>query len=497
VQSSATTRRSRAPGLDRLKDSRLLKEFAYVDGAWDASASGRVLPVTDPGNGHWIGQIPALTAEESRQAIAAAERAFPAWSALLPQQRSRLLRNWHEQMLLNREDLAVLMTLEQGKPLSESRGEIDYAAAFVEFYAEEAKRANIESVTAHLPNAAMSVRRQPMGVAALVTPWNFPSAMITRKAAAALAAGCTAVVHPSHYTPFSALALAELAERAGIPAGVFNVVTGEAAEVVAPMTESPAVRVLSFTGSTEIGRLLYRQSAATIKTLVLELGGHAPFLVFADADLDRAVDAAVAAKFATSGQDCLAANRFLIERPIYEEFVSSFAARTAALSIGHGLEDPDIGPLMNEAAVKKQEEQVADALAKGARLALGGKRHRSGPLYFQPTVLTDVPVDALIFREETFGPVAAFAAFDDEAAALARANATEYGLVAYLHSSDPARIARLSAALEYGMVAVNRTKITGAPIPFGGMKQSGLGREGSRLGMEAFMDVKYICQDAA
>jgi aspartate-semialdehyde dehydrogenase len=497
VQSSATTRRSRAPGLDRLKDSRLLKEFAYVDGAWDASASGRVLAVTDPGNGHWIGQIPALTADESNRAIGAADRAFPAWSALLPQQRARLLRNWHEQMLQNREDLAVLMTLEQGKPLSEARGEIDYAAGFVEFYAEEAKRTNIECVTSHLPHAAMSVRRQPMGVAALVTPWNFPSAMITRKAAAALAAGCTVVMHPSHYTPFSALALAELAERAGLPAGAFNVVTGEAAEVVAPMTESPTVRVLSFTGSTEIGRLLYRQSAPTIKTLILELGGHAPFLAFADADLDRAIEAAVAAKFATSGQDCLAANRFLIERPIYEAFVARFAALVTKLSVGHGLDDPDIGPLMNEAAVKKQEAQVADALGKGARLVLGGKRHQSGPLYFQPTVLADVPADALIFREETFGPIAAFAAFDEEAAALAAANATEYGLVAYLHSSDPARIARLSASLDYGMVAVNRTKITGAPIPFGGMKQSGLGREGSRLGMEAFMDVKYICQDAA
>jgi aspartate-semialdehyde dehydrogenase len=480
-----------------LKDSRLLKEFAYIDGAWVASASGRVIAVTDPGSGHWIGQIPALTAEESGQAIAAASRAFPAWSALLPQQRSHLLRNWHELMVQNREDLAVLMTLEQGKPLSEARGEIDYAASFVEFYAEEAKRTNIESVTAHLPHAAMSVRRQAMGVAALVTPWNFPSAMITRKAAAALAAGCTTVVHPSHYTPFSALALAELAERAGLPAGIFSVITGEAAEVVAPMTESPAVRVLSFTGSTEIGRLLYRQCAPTIKTLILELGGHAPFLVFADADLDRAVDAAIAAKFATSGQDCLAANRFLIERPIYEAFVSRFAGRVTALSIGHGLEDPDIGPLMNEAAVKKQEEHVADALTKGARLVLGGKRHKSGPLFFQPTVLADVPADALIFRDETFGPIAAFAAFDDEAAALVRANETEYGLVAYLHSQNPARIARLSAALDYGMVAVNRTKITGAPIPFGGMKQSGLGREGSRLGMEAFMDVKYVCQDAA
>lgn len=497
MQSSATTRHRRSAGLELLKDSRLLKEFAYVDGSWRASNSGRVISVTDPGNGEWIGQAPALTADESGQAIAAAERAFSSWAGLLPQERARLLRNWFNEITANREDLAVLMTLEQGKPLSEARGEIDYAASFVEFYAEEAKRANIESVSAHLPGAAMSVRRQPMGVAALVTPWNFPSAMITRKAAAALAAGCTTVVHPSHQTPFSALALAELAERAGLPAGTFNVITGEAAEVVAPMTYSTAVRVLSFTGSTEIGRLLYRQSAATIKTLILELGGHAPFLVFADADLDRAVECAVNAKFATSGQDCLAANRLLVERPAYDEFVARFAERVRALTVGHGLSDPDIGPLMNEAAVRKQEEHVADALAKGAQLVVGGKRYKAGPLFFQPTLLADVPADALILREETFGPVAAVAAFDGEAEVLARANQTEYGLVAYLHTRDQGRIARLTNALEYGMVAVNRTKITGAPIPFGGVKQSGLGREGSRLGMEAFMDVKYVCQDTA
>jgi aspartate-semialdehyde dehydrogenase len=483
--------------LNLLKDSRLLKEFAYVDGMWRASVSGRSISVTDPGNGEWVGQVPALTAGESAQAIAAAERSFAPWAALLPQERARILRNWHNEMVTHREDLAVLMTLEQGKPLSEARGEIDYAAAFIEFYAEEAKRANIETVTSHLAGAAMNVQRQPMGVAALITPWNFPSAMITRKAAAALAAGCTTVVHPSHQTPFSALALAELAERAGVPAGVFNVVTGEAAEVVAPMTESPAVRVLSFTGSTEIGRLLYRQSAGTVKTLILELGGHAPFLLFADADLDRAVDCAVSAKFATSGQDCLAANRMLVERPIYEEFLARFAEKVRGLTVGHGLSDPAIGPLMNEAAIRKQEEQVADALAKGARLLVGGKRHRAGPLFFQPTLLADVPADALIFREETFGPIAAVAPFDSESEALQRANQTEHGLVAYLHTNDRARISRLTAALEYGMVAVNRTKITGAPIPFGGIKQSGLGREGSRLGMEGFMNVKYVCQDAA
>jgi aspartate-semialdehyde dehydrogenase len=480
-----------------LKDSRLLKEFAYMGGAWRASASGRVLPVNDPATGEWIGQIPALTAAESLEAVAAAAHAFPSWAAALPQDRSRLLRNWHGQMVAHREDLALLLTLEQGKPLSEARGEIDYAAAFIEFYAEEAKRTNVESVTPHLAGTVMSIRREPMGVAALVTPWNFPSAMITRKAAAALAAGCTVVVHPSRYTPFSALALAELAERAGFPPGAFNIVTGEAAEVVAPMTASPEVRVLSFTGSTEIGRLLYRQCAPTIKTLILELGGHAPFLVFADADLDRAVDCAISAKFATSGQDCLAANRMLIERPVYDAFVARLAERISALTVGPGLADPDIGPLMNEAAVRKQEQHVADAMATGARLMLGGKRHKAGPLFFQPTLLIDVPTEAFIWREETFGPVMALAPFDDESEAIARANATEYGLVAYLHTRDPGRIARACTRLKYGMVAVNRTKITGAPIPFGGVKQSGLGREGSRLGMEAFMDIKYVCQDAA
>lgn len=490
-------RPSRAPGLDRLQDTRLFKEFAYLDGSWTASASGQVIPVTDPGTGAWIGSVPAWTAAESEAAIGAASRAFPAWSALLPQERAKLLRAWFDQMIQHREDLAVLMTVEQGKPISEARGEIDYAASFVEFYAEEAKRTNIESVTSHLPGAAMTVSRAPMGVAALITPWNFPSAMITRKAAAALAAGCTVVIHPSKETPFSALALAELAERAGLPAGVVNIVTGQATEVVPPMTASPLVRVLSFTGSTEIGRLLYEQSAGTIKSLILELGGHAPYLVFADADLDRAVDAAIGAKFATSGQDCLAANRILIERPVYEAFAAKFAERVASLSVGIGLSDPVIGPLINEKAVAKQEAQISDALARGASVLTGGGRHAAGPLFFEPTVLGDVPHDALIFREETFGPIAALAPFDSEEEAMALANATDYGLVAYLHSTDTARIARVSRQLDFGMIAVNRTKITGAPIPFGGCKQSGLGREGSRLGMEAFMDVKYVCQEVS
>ncbi|HHX89896.1 MAG TPA: NAD-dependent succinate-semialdehyde dehydrogenase, partial [Paracoccus sp.] len=384
---------------------------------------------------------------------------------------------------------------EQGKPLSEARGEIDYAASFVEFYAEEAKRPDIEGVTSHLPDAEVEVWREPVGVAALITPWNFPSAMLTRKAAAALAAGCTCVVHPSAETPLSALALAELASRAGFPPGVFNVVPGHAPEIVGAWTADPRVRALSFTGSTEVGRLLYRQSAGTVKRLVLELGGHAPFIVFADADLDQAVEEAVKAKFATTGQDCLGANRFFIERPVHDAFCERFAERIRALTLGPGMADCDLGPLMNENAVAKQEAHVADAVSRGARCLTGGGRDAQGPLFYKPTLLVDVPPDAAIMHEETFGPVAAVAAFESEDEVIARANATEYGLVAYLHTLDPRRIYRVTRALQFGMVAVNRTKVTGAPIPFGGMKQSGLAREGARWGLEAFTDIKYVCRD--
>ncbi len=476
-------------------DPRLWREFAYVAGRWTGGDGSRARAVTDPADGSTIGHVAALSAAQAGAATDAAEAAFPAWSGLLPQERGAILRRWFALILDAREDLARIMTREQGKPLSEARGEIDYAASFVEFYAEEARRPNIESVTSHLHDAEVELWREPSGVAALITPWNFPCAMITRKAAAALAAGCTVLVHPSIETPFSALALAELAERAGVPAGVLNVVTGDAATIVGAWTADPRVRVLSFTGSTEVGRLLYRQSANTVKRLVLELGGHAPFLVFADADLDRAVAEAVKAKFATSGQDCLAANRFLVERPVYAEFCRRFAEAAAALRVGPGAEDPDIGPLINARAVAKQEAHVADALDRGARLLAGGRRTELGENFYAPTVLADVPADALVMHEETFGPVAAVAPFDTEAEAVARANATEYGLVAYLHTQDPRRIYRVTRALQFGMVAVNRTKVTGAPIPFGGFKQSGLGREGARLGMEAFMEVKYVCRD--
>ena len=355
-----------------------------------------------------------------------------------------------------------------------------------------------KSVTSHLAGAEMSVRREPLGVVAVVTPWNFPSAMLTRKVAAALAAGCTVVAHPASETPLSALALAELAERAGLPRGVFNVVTGRAATIVGAFTADDRVRAVSFTGSTEVGRLIAASSASSIKRLVLELGGHAPFIVFDDADLDKAVDLAVKAKFATSGQDCLAANRIYVQRGLYEAFVGALARRVAELKVGEGFEDGvEIGPLMHERAVAKVEAHVADAVASGARLVAGGGRHAAGPLFFEPTVLADVGDDALIMSEETFGPVAAVAVFDTEAEVIARANATDYGLVAYLVTDDYRRISRMGRALEFGMVAVNRVKITGAPVPFGGVKQSGIGREGSRHGIEAFTDLKYICLDVA
>jgi aspartate-semialdehyde dehydrogenase len=487
--------REDAAGWHGLDDPTLFCPASIVGGQLVTSGAHADVEVLDPATGESIGKIPALGAAQARAATDAAVAAFPGWSQRLPQERSAALRRWYELILTAQEDLAVIMTREQGKPLSEARGEIAYAASFVEFYAEEAKRPNIEGVTSHLPGAELEVWREPVGVAALITPWNFPAAMLSRKAAAALAAGCTTVAHPSIETPFSATALGLLAQRAGIPDGVFNVVTGHAAEIVGGWTSDPRIRALSFTGSTEIGRLLFRQSADTIKRLILELGGHAPFIVFADADLDRAIDEAIKAKFATGGQDCLGANRFFIERPIYDAFCARFAKATAALTVGPGLDDPDIGPLINAHAVDKQRRHVDDALARGARCLTGGGVHPAGPLFFSPTVLADVPADALIMHEETFGPVAAVAPFDSETEVIVRANDSEYGLIAYLHSNDPRRIYRCSRALQYGMVAVNRTKITGAPIPFGGMKQSGLGREGARLGLEAYTDVKYVCRD--
>lgn len=486
------------PALSRLTDRALFRTLAHIGGRWTAATDAADFAVTDPASGAQFARVARLGVTETDAAIAAAKAAFAPWRDLLPQERARILRRWAELMLAANDDLALIMTLEQGKPLSESRGEIAYAAEFLDWYAGEGLRLNTEGVTPHLRDVEMVVRREAIGPVGIVTPWNFPSAMITRKVAAALAAGCTTVVHPSAETPLSALALAELAERAGLPAGVMNVVTGDAATIVGRMCADPRLAAMSFTGSTEVGRIIAAQAAPTMKRMVMELGGHAPLIVFADADLDRAVDIAMNAKFATSGQDCLAANRIYVQRPVLAEFTARFAARIAALKVGAGLDaDTDIGPLMHDRALAKVVAQVADAVARGGRIVTGGGIHPDLPLAHMPTLIADAPDDALIHREETFGPVASILPFDDEAEVTARANDTQYGLVAYVVTRDLGRALRMSRALEYGMVAVNRVKITGGPIPFGGWKQSGLGREGSRHGMEAFSELKYLCIDTA
>ncbi len=486
------------PALSRLTDRALLRTLGHIDGRWTAAPDAADFAVTDPASGALVARVAALGEAETDAAIAAATIAFPAWAARLPQERARILRRWGELMLAATEDLALIMTLEQGKPLAESRGEIAYAAEFLDWYAGEALRMNAEGVTPHLRDVEMIVRREALGPVGVVTPWNFPSAMITRKVAAALAAGCTCVVHPSAETPLSGLALAELAERAGLPPGVMNLVPGDAATIVGHMCADARLRAMSFTGSTGIGRLIAAQCAPTMKRLMMELGGHAPLIVFADADLERAVQIAMDAKFATSGQDCLAANRIYVDRPILAAFTARLAERIASLKVGPGLEPgTEIGPLMHARAVSKVAEQVRDAVANGGRIVIGGGVHPELPLAFMPTLIEGATDDALIHREETFGPVASLLPFDTEAEVIARANATEYGLAAYVVTRDGARALRLSRALEFGMVAVNRVKITGGPIPFGGWKQSGLGREGSRHGMEAFTELKYLCIDTA
>jgi aspartate-semialdehyde dehydrogenase len=420
----AYARPDRHEALARLTDRHLLRDLAYIDGRWEMGRDGGGFEVTDPATGQTLAWVAALDAGQTGEAIDAAERAFDVWRARLPQERGAVMRRWWELILAAREDLALLMTLEQGKPLAEARGEIDYAASFVEWYAEEGKRLNAEGVTSHLSGAEMIVRREPLGVVGVVTPWNFPSAMITRKVAAALAAGCTVIIHPSAETPLSALALAELAERAGFPPGVVNVVTGDAATVVGRLTQDPRVRAVSFTGSTGVGRLIAAQCAPTMKRLVMELGGHAPLIIFDDADLARAVRIAVDAKFATSGQDCLAANRIYVQKGLLPAFTKAFAERIQALKVGPGLaDDVEIGPLMHLRAIDKVQEHVANAVALGARLITGGQRHSAGPLFYTPTLLADVPDDALIMREETFGPVAAICGFRQRGEVIARANA--------------------------------------------------------------------------
>lgn len=464
---------------------------AFLDGGWIAGDQRDV--VVDPATGNQIADVARCGAAEVEMAIAAAERSFALWREVLPARRGAVLRTWAFLMLEHSEEIAVLVSAEQGKPLAEARYEVAYGAGFLEWFAAEAERAYGETIPSHKAGSLLHVRKQPIGVAAAITPWNFPVAMITRKAGAALAAGCPIIVKPAPETPLSALALARLAEEAGIPRGVFQVVVGDPIALSAPLVRDPRIRALSFTGSTQVGRLLLEGAAKTVKKVSLELGGHAPFLIFDDVDLDKAVKGAMAAKFATSGQDCLAANRIYVQRGIYRAFVEAFAAAMAELKVGQGL-DPatDIGPMTKLSVANKCRAHIGDAAAKGARL-ISAKQESLGPNFVLPTLLSDVTDDMLIAREETFGPVAAVLPFNSEEEALGRANASEMGLAAYVYTDSLRRALRLSEGLQYGMVGINTASFTGPPIPFGGWKQSGLGREGARHGIEEYMELKYVC----
>ena len=478
----------------KLKDSSLLRQQCYVNGAWVDAAGGAKLPVTNPATGERLGTIPAINAAGAEAAVTAAYSAFPAWAAKTAKERALLLRRWFELIMANQEDLAVLMTAEQGKPLAESRGEIAYAASFVEWFGEEAKRVYGDVIPGHQADKRILVLRQPVGVVAAITPWNFPAAMITRKVAPALAAGCTAVCKPATQTPYSALALAELSDRAGIPAGVFNVITGPAREIGGVLTGDARVRKLSFTGSTEIGKLLMAQCAKTMKKVSLELGGNAPFIVFDDADLDAAVAGAIASKYRNTGQTCVCANRLLVQDGVYEAFTAKLVAAVQKLRIGDGLAgETEQGPLIDAAALKKVEEHVADATSKGAKIVAGGKRHALGGTFYEPTVLTGVTPAMMVAREETFGPVAPLFRFRTEQEAIAMANDTEFGLAAYLYTRDLARSWRVSEALEYGIVGLNTGIISTEVAPFGGVKESGTGREGSKYGILDYTEIKYVC----
>ncbi|WP_444436627.1 NADP-dependent succinate-semialdehyde dehydrogenase [Pseudomonas sp. A6] len=478
----------------QLKDSSLFRQQAYIDGAWVDADNGQTLKVNNPASNEIIGSVPKMGAAETRRAIEAADRALPAWRALTAKERANKLRRWFELMIENQDDLARLMTLEQGKPLTEAKGEIAYAASFLEWFGEEAKRVYGDMIPGHQPDKRLMVIKQPIGVTAAITPWNFPSAMITRKAGPALAAGCTMVLKPASQTPYSALALAELAERAGIPKGVFSVVTGSAGEVGGELTGNPIVRKLTFTGSTEIGRQLMAECAKDIKKVSLELGGNAPFIVFDDADLDAAVDGALVSKYRNNGQTCVCANRLYIQDGVYDAFVEKLKAAVAKLNIGNGLEQGiTTGPLIDAKAVAKVEEHIADAVGKGAKVVAGGKPHALGGTFFEPTILVDVPNDAAVAKEETFGPLAPLFRFKDEAEVIAMSNDTEFGLAAYFYARDLGRVFRVGEALEYGIVGINTGIISNEVAPFGGIKASGLGREGSKYGIEDYLEIKYLC----
>jgi len=477
-----------------LKDERLFRQQCYIDGSWEDADDGKTIDVSNPATGEKLGTVPKMGTNETRRAIVAANAAFPGWRAKTARERATVLRRLYDLMMGNQEDLAMLMTLEQGKPLAESRGEIAYAASFIEWFAEEGKRIYGDTIPQHQSDKRIVVLKDPIGVVAAITPWNFPSAMITRKAGPALASGCTVVLKPATYTPYSALALAELAARAGVPKGVFNVVTGSAGGIGNELTSNPLVRKLTFTGSTEVGKLLMRQCAGTVKKMSLELGGNAPFIVFDDADLDAAVAGAIASKYRNSGQTCVCTNRLLVQEGVYDAFALKLSRAVEELQVGNGMtEGTQQGPLIDPAAVAKVEEHIADALGKGARIVTGGKRHALGGTFFQPTILADVTRDMAVAREETFGPLAPLFRFSTEEEAIRMANDTEFGLAAYFYTRDLARTWRVSEGLEYGIVGINTGIISTEVAPFGGVKESGIGREGSRYGIEDFLEIKYLC----
>jgi len=478
----------------KLKDPTLLRQAAYVAGKWIEATAGQSIAVTNPATGERVGNVPRLGTAATREAIEAAREAQVEWAARTAKERSVILRRWFELMMANQDDLGLILTLEQGKPLAEAKGEIAYGASFIEWFAEEARRVYGDIIPGHQRDKRIMVLKQPIGVVGAITPWNFPNAMITRKAGPALAAGCAMVLKPASQTPFSAIALAVLAERAGIPAGVFCVLTGSASEIGAEMTANPIVRKITFTGSTEIGAQLFAQSAPTIKKLGLELGGNAPFIVFDDADLDAAVEGALIAKFRNNGQTCVCANRIYVQEGVYDAFAQKLSAAVSKLKVGNGLDEGVVlGPLIDDKAVAKVEEHIADAVDKGAQVALGGKPHALGGTFFETTILTGVTPQMAVAREETFGPLAPLFAFKDEADVIAQANDTEFGLASYFYARDLARVWRVAEALEYGMVGVNTGLISTAEAPFGGVKSSGLGREGSKYGIEEFTEIKYVC----
>ncbi len=478
----------------QLSDPKLFRQQCYIDGAWVDADSGETLDVTNPATGEKLGTIPKAGAAETRRAIEAANAAWPAWRAKTAKERAGILRKWYELMMANQDDLGVLMTAEQGKPLAEAKGEVGYAASFIEWFAEEGKRVYGDTIPQHGADKRIVVIKEPVGVVAAITPWNFPAAMITRKAGPALAAGCPIVIKPATETPYSAFAMAELADRAGIPKGIINVITGVSREIGGEMTSNPIVRKLTFTGSTEVGKILIEQCAQTVKKVSMELGGNAPFIVFDDADLDAAVVGAMASKYRNTGQTCVCANRIYVQDGVYDAFLEKFSAAIKTMKVGDGLKgETQQGPLINMAAVEKVEEHLADAVSNGARVVVGGNRHALGGTFFEPTLVADVRQDMKVAKEETFGPLAPVFRFKTDEEVIRWANDTEFGLAAYFYSRDIGRVWKTAEQLEYGIVGINEGIISTEVAPFGGMKESGSGREGSKYGIEDYLETKYLC----